>query len=192
MVELSDLNKQEHFLLGIIKIFSKNFKLNGTIIQKLTFLANKYIDKPYIYDYEPNNFGPYSEDVATTLSYDKERGFINENYSLTDKGEILGTKIINFGLPEKDKIIELSMGLQGLSNDDIIYLVYKLYPEFTSESKIKYKVDSHILESFEIDIKKLSDNEIKIKGDKNHFIKVKKNNNNVIIVKEDNDVNGDR
>ena len=143
--DLSDVEKSALALVG----YSKGGRMDGdTRVQKLGFMAikssgNKDLDNDF--DYRPHNFGPYSENLDYGIQQLIDYGLVAPigkppKFVLTDDGKRVLNEIEEEDNVLADHIREMVKDLEHLSNDDLISIVYELYPTFTTNSIIVDKV----------------------------------------------------
>lgn len=173
MVSENDLTDEQKAVLFIINKLTERFAIDNLYIQKAVFLISKILpDTVAIYDYEPHNFGMFSPEVESIIKREQDLNLIRD-LEITDIGKNVIEKISN--TERMKEINQIFLDIEGLGKEDVLYLLYKLYPEFTINSKIKERVDSYRLQSAIIPTGDLKDGqEIVIKTDKGNFIKVKR------------------
>jgi predicted transcriptional regulator with HTH domain len=124
--------------------------------------------------------GMFSPEVESIINREQDLGLMKD-LSITEEGKKVLSEI------QKDEPIK-QMGkvlsdIDELGKEDILYLLYQLYPEFTVNSRIKEQVDSYKLQSATIDLKKLEEgDEALIKTDKGNTITLKKKKNTIEII----------
>ncbi|MEA4977769.1 MAG: hypothetical protein VB016_04380 [Methanomassiliicoccaceae archaeon] len=166
-VELDDYS--DVTLIAIMLIgTSSQYKIDHALrIHKLAFLADKIIadsDLDDDFDFDANHFGPFSENLDDSLTELRNWGLIKP-VSSSSKGSKLtleGEKILEAASKKYKGIFsicsELNSNLRNLSTDEIIKLVYRLYPSLTSKSLIKDKlVKTERVDSFSIPIESNSE-----------------------------------
>lgn len=180
MVSEKDLTKEQKAVLFIIDRLGERFSIDNLYIQKAVFLVSKLLPESIaIYDYEPHNMGMFSPEVESIIKREQDLGLIKD-LNVTSTGK----RVIETIQKEDDvdEINQVFVDINELGKEDILYLLYQLYPEFTVNSKIKERVDSYKLQSATIDLIKLKEgDEITIKTDKGNFIKLKKTKDTVKI-----------
>lgn len=96
-------------------------------------------------DFEPNNFGPYSEYVSKRLNELINMDIVKKDkfsYKLTPFGQEL-VKEIDENHEVDDKLISDMKNLfSELNEDESLALVYFTYPETTVESLVKGKIEN--------------------------------------------------
>ncbi|ACP35095.1 transcriptional regulator [Sulfolobus islandicus L.S.2.15] len=122
-----------------------------TRFQKLAFLVNQEVFN--LAKFEPNDYGPYSKELMRAVDeLEKEGKLVYKwdsdgvsRYYLTEKGKEEFQQMLNqFGKEKVDKAKEI---IQEHKDDPLSYLiayVYKKYPEYAKNSKIKDKVEEWI------------------------------------------------
>lgn len=182
MVNKNDLTDEQRAVLFIVDKLSKRFAIDKLYVQKMVFLMSKIVpDSVEIYDYEPNNMGMYSPDVDLILEREQSLGVL-EGLNPTK----LGNEIVS-EISKEDKIKKLDTvfkEISDLNKNDIVYLLYHLYPNLTTNSTIKEKVDSYNLQSLTLDLTKLKEGkETEIKTDKGNLITIKRVKDKIHILK---------
>jgi len=186
-----DITDIEKAIISLIA-YSRNGRLDGdTRIQKLGFMFSKTSGDSNLDDefsYMPHNFGPYSEEVEYGLKQLKQYGLINitgkpVKYSLT----IEGNKLFKPMEKNKDVIVlhakEILSQIDHLDTNELISVIYELYPTFTKNSIIVNKIKNcNASDSIHIPINKLQNGtEFTIKSRCGINVNVEFNNNKIII-----------
>lgn len=137
--------------IAALGLLSKNrYGLKGeTRFQKYAFLLDKMINDEELdedFNFIPHDFGPWSESLRDILDRLQNYELVNKipntkpNYILTVKGESLLHDIQK----RYSKLLEtaeiISNDFRNFSDDDVISMVYELYPNFTTSSMIKDRV----------------------------------------------------
>ncbi|MGC8981926.1 MAG: hypothetical protein ACP5JU_03190 [Minisyncoccia bacterium] len=161
-IPISDVPENLKKLLLIINNFKEPFFHKKLFYQKIVFLLSRMFPEYFddiVDTFEPHHYGPYSDSLMEMADEMKTYGIIDDDGKLKDEYK----KSLNLLLKEdselaklNEKIAEMKEALNDLSEGDLIYLVYNLYPEFTEKSKIKENVDSDKLETYVINLKDLS------------------------------------
>ncbi len=173
MVSENDLTDEQKAVLFIISKITDRFAVDNLYIQKAVFLISKILPESVaIYDYEPHNFGMFSPEVESIIKREQDLNLMKD-LEITDVGKSVVEKISNTaGI---SKINQVFADIENLGKEDVLYLLYKLYPEYTVNSTIKERVDSYRLQSAVIPAGELTEGqEMVIKTDKGNFIKVKR------------------
>lgn len=181
MVNENDLTDEQKAVLFIISKLTDRFAVDNLYIQKAVFLISKILpDSVAIYDYEPHNFGMFSPEVESIIKREQDLSLMND-LKITDIGKEIIKKISN--TENIRKIDQIFSDIEGLGREDVLYLLYKLYPEYTVNSTIKERVDSYRLQSAVIPTNELKEGqEMVIKTDKGNFIRVKRSGNTIKIL----------
>ena len=146
--------------LWLLAIIGASPYVNGnTRLQKLTLLSTKIIfEKEEKYDdWESNDFGGFSKQIAIEVQYMTKEELIEENtvssfgqehfrYSLTEKGKDIIKNLINSNKEIYEKIKTITNFYFKRPLSDLITDAYTLYPEYTTNSKIKHDVRQTLLE----------------------------------------------
>ena len=121
-----------------------------TRFQKLIFLAQKETEIPEIYEFEPDNFGPYSPGLESDLHSLDRMGLIeismatngvgNERYEyhLTTSGikrvqQLLKQQRLK---PVFESLDEVKGQYNSKSLSDLLHYVYRRYEEYTTETEL--------------------------------------------------------
>ncbi len=132
-------------------------------IQKMAFLVDKILAQPDLdeeFDFGPDKFGPMSENVENAVDmliewgYASQAGNKNGGASLTEDGLDL-VNCASKKYPNIHKLCNyLNDNLSVLSNNELVKVVYRLYPEDTVNSLIRDElVNSDKVDSLIIDMK---------------------------------------
>lgn len=179
MGELEDLTDNQKIILLALDDLDNKSKINNLYIQKMFFLVTKLMpDKlsEFNNDYQAYDLGPYSDLLAEYLHYLTDLGFVDkEQQTLTNKARAIIPKIKHGFRKETNALGDFINDLKPLNDGELLYLVYRLYPEYTTGSKISSMVKSKLFQAFTIKVTSLKENnEIVVKTDKGNLIKVKK------------------
>ena len=180
MVNSDDLLNDQKATLLVFSTIPDKYRKSRIFVEKFLFLLAKTLPEKLEYfdsNFEPYKFGPYNEYADEVVDSLRDFGLIDEFNDLTPQGEAIAEEIR--GEEEIKPIVsalnELSNSTKNLDIDDIVYLTYNLYPDFTDKSIIKNKVRSNKLQAFKIDLKQLSENkEIVLHSDKGGSVRLKK------------------
>lgn len=129
-----------------------NMDISGkTSFVKTMFLISKN-DKELFEeaDFIPDNYGPSSDYVIDVYNRLIEYGiarFSNGKLEITD----LGKKVLNILKKEDEKIdIDMISDMKelchGLTNDELLGLIYFTYPDMTTESIVKKEIENKRME----------------------------------------------
>ncbi len=146
------LSSQNTPIFGKISFFKEMFLMYKEVLP--IELKNKSINPKFI-DY---TYGPYSFLIADVLEQLKYDGYVSvegrknsrtEKFSLTNEGKKEAEKRIELLSDKKCK--QFSQELKNrrrtwdqLGNRGLLNYVYKNYPEYTKNSRIKYKISYDI------------------------------------------------
>ena len=155
-------------------------------LQKIFFLVTKLFPKEMEYfdiDYSAYNLGPYSTLVSETVERLNELDIIDlKNGDLSESGHKLLKKVENEDNQKANTLNEFLNKIEKLPKDELLYVIYTLYPNYTVNSKIKKLINSHLFESATIKLENLSeDKETTFITDKGNKIRVKKSNGKIVI-----------
>lgn len=156
---LTEEQKVTLYTLGLIEKNNRNLDL--TSLQKILFLVTKnFPDKLSTYDedFEPFDFGPYSELLERDVARLQDLDVVDKNLVIKDDSKSLLTEFEKVNGKESTDIAEFLDGFLDLSRDDLLYVVYKLYPEYTTKSKILKKIRSTEYDAYNIDFDELKKN----------------------------------
>jgi hypothetical protein len=190
MIDSKDLTIDQKAVLLVFSNIPRKFKKSRTYLEKFLFLLVKAF--PEMLDYfdstfESYKYGPYNEYAEEVFDSLKDYRLIDDSYEFTSAGK----KIVEEVKKEREtnplvlRVEEFSDLLKDLDIDDILYLTYNLYPDFTDKSVIRDKVRSSKLESFKVNIKELEgEKEIIVHSDKGSRIKLKKVSSRLEVTEE--------
>lgn len=174
------MTKAQKVLLFIIDELQGRFSLDKLYIQKFAFLVSKLKpDLLGIYDFEPYRLGMFSGSLESVLERDKELGLIGADLRLTQEGKELLQKMKR--TDEHKELDEIFLAVEQLSKEDILYLLYNLYPEFAEKSELKGMVKSFKFQSVTLDLDKLEEGESVVKTDKGNNLIVRRNKDKLSI-----------
>lgn len=118
----------------------------ATAVQKLGLLIESVFHGRVPEEFSPMFFGGFDDDLQESLETLQEESYVrytdNGNYQLTSSGEkFLDESLID---DQSSRIRSISStivgGLRKLTDDEIIAIVYQLFPELTNNSLIKDRV----------------------------------------------------
>jgi len=158
-------------------------KMSKIKFEKLMFLLAKMYPSELeeISDtFEPYAMGPFSEYLDDDgLGRMEDLGLIKDYKEITPEGLEIAKQIIqqDENLKEIDKSLkELIEILSPLNDNDILYIIYNLYPKYAERSQVKNMARSENFETYEVDLNEISKGPskiIKIKSDKGNRLKIK-------------------
>lgn len=129
-------------------------------IQKIAFLVDKIVAQPELdeeFDFGPDKFGPMSENVEISVDnliewgYAKQAGNRNKGAILTDEGLELVEEISKRYPCIYNLCKEMNEDLSGITDMELVKIVYRLYPEDTVNSLIRDNmVNTDKVDSFSI------------------------------------------
>lgn len=125
-----------------------------TRFQKLVFLAQQETSLEGGYEYEPDQYGPFSSELYSALEELERKGLIkqatettrsgNEKYvySLTKKGQLVVQKILNDEKYEDaSEVFDYAQEIKRKHNEEpldrLLRYVYNEYSSYTENSTIK-------------------------------------------------------
>jgi uncharacterized protein YwgA len=122
-------------LLHIIKSFGQ---IDGRKrLQKIICIAKYQYNLPFSYEFKPHFYGPYSEDLTSSIESLRSSGFVQEmkqqtlhihySYSLTEKG-IRYVERLNDKSLEKE-ILKLQE-LKSMEINELVKLSKKILPQY--------------------------------------------------------------
>lgn len=162
-LDIRNFTEEQKVILYTLGLLERNNRmLDLTSLQKILFLVTKnFPEMLYIYneDYEPFDFGPYSELLERDVARLQDLNVVDKNLIVKEENKGLLIEYEKTNRKESANIAEFLDGFMDLSRDDLLYVVYKLYPEYTTKSRIAKKIRSEKYDSYNIDF-----DELKIKG----------------------------
>jgi len=130
--------------------------------------------------FEPYAMGPFNEYLEDDgLGRLEDLGLIKDHKEITPEGLEIAKQNIqqDDNLKEIDKSLkQLIKILSPLSNNDILYITYNLYPKYAERSQVKHMAKSENFETYEVDLNEISkrpSETIEIKSDKGNRLKIK-------------------
>lgn len=184
MVSEADLNeRQKILLLSIDTMRSNGLPLDPLSVQKMVFLVAKLLPerlKEYNNDYFPYDLGPYSEMVETDIVRMQDLGMLDSNLNVdsSSSGIVRNVKLDG----DLRDVVDLVSSFKGFDRDDLVYVVYRLYPDYTTDSKIKSRVRSRKLEAMSFDTEGLrNEKQLEIVTDKGRKVKVELVDGKIIL-----------
>jgi len=158
-------------------------KMSKVKFEKLMFLLAKMYPSQLeeINDtFEPYAMGPFNEYLEDDgLGRLEDLGLIKDHKEITPEGLEIAKQNIqqDDNLKEIDKSLkQLIKILSPLSNNDILYITYNLYPKYAERSQVKHMAKSENFETYEVDLNEISkrpSETIEIKSDKGNRLKIK-------------------
>lgn len=123
-------------------------KLNHLKVQKIALIVGKLLG--FDISAVPYKYGSFSEDIMEKLQSPRNRDLFiktSEGYSLSENARRLYQVLIK-KLEEKGKkdIAEFIETIRDLDDDELLALTYWLFPEFTTKSEIKKRIEKKIAE----------------------------------------------
>lgn len=143
---------QQHLLPLALLYTDRSREIDGaTKFQKLVFLAQEETNLGSPFEYESEKYGPFSAELAATLSELERRGLIEKDvrtnrsgkdkhhFRLTDEGQSVVRRLKDESDAFDDVLDaahELKQDYNNMSLDQILKYVYSNYPGYTGESRL--------------------------------------------------------
>ncbi len=175
-----DLTIDQKAVLLVISGLPKKFKESRVYFEKFLFLVTKnFPDKLDYLDgtFESYKYGPYNEYSEELLDSLRDFSLIDKSNNLSSKGKQIFSEIKkeNEIRPLANAVEDLSELLKDFNIDDVLYLTYNLYPDFTDKSLILGKIRSEKMETFKVVVSKIKEgDEIVIHSDKGNTFKLRR------------------
>lgn len=150
MVDSGDLPPRTAIPLAFLYTRNRSSVDGSTRFQKLVFVAQQETELPEEYEFEPNNFGPFSAGLASDLDMLRAMGFVEKReepngvgntrhvYRLTREGIQAASKFADrdatgaiFGSAEE---VKAEWGDSRI--DDLVRYVYRKYDDYTDETAL--------------------------------------------------------
>jgi hypothetical protein len=157
----SDLTETQKAVVATIAGLPRTHQSNRVLFEKVLFLLAKSVPEelPDLEEsFHPYKFGPYSEFVDEQILQLGDLGLLKDT-ALAPAGRELAamlTREPSF-LPIASALARVLDAIEGFSVDDVLFLVYRLYPDFTTESEIRDRVRSPVLAHFSVDLDRVSE-----------------------------------
>jgi len=149
-------NNWVKYTLALLNI-SKDKTIHGSLrLHKILFMVSRGVPELLEDDtYSPHDFGPFSEDVEESVigflemenlldieHYDKS----TVDYKLTQNGAQIAKRVFsNMSLEEKDNISRVYNLFDELTSDEILFIVYFMYPETAKYSRVVENINNNKL-----------------------------------------------
>lgn len=162
------------YLLALFYI--SNGKIEGSLrLHKELFLVSRGIPELLEDDnYGPHNYGPYSEEIdEDVLSLLEVEGLIKITdadssstiYLLTEEGKVAAKEaFLDFDENTQSSFKRVFDLLSGLTSDEILFLVYTMYPDMAVYSTVverilknKVKIAKSLLRKNKLSLKRLAE-----------------------------------
>jgi DNA-binding PadR family transcriptional regulator len=150
MVDSGDLPARTAIPLAFLYTRSRSSVDGSTRFQKLVFLAQKETDLPEEYEFEPNNFGPFSPGLASDLDRLRAMGLVEKReepngvgntrhvYRLTREGIQVASEFADRDargvIFDSAKNVKDEWGDSRI--DTIVRYVYRKYEDYTDETAL--------------------------------------------------------
>lgn len=190
MVNRDDLTINQKAVLIALSSLNEKGLHNRIYFEKFLFLLSKSLPdllEDLADTFDAYKMGPYNEYADEIIDGLKNYNLMSSSTELSEEGkklaeELKGDKEI---LPVIKKTNELDETLKGFNVDDILFLVYNLYPDYTTQSQISNNVKSHKLEAFKFNINNIDNGNIAtVTSDKGHKIKVRRIGDELVIMED--------
>ena len=137
-----DLSRYEKIVLSILRY--RDSKV--TSLQKLGLLIAAIFRGNVPEGFSAYYFGGFSDDIADSIEILEDEGYLktapDKHLKLTEDGVALVNDFMNDA--ESKRIIDISAhiagGMQRLSENEILAIIYLMFPELTSKSLIKNRI----------------------------------------------------
>ncbi len=185
-MEVEDLDASRMAVLLTLDALPPAKQKTRLIFEKILFLLTKNLPdelKDLNATFEAYRFGPYNEYADELIDGLDAAGLVEDGVP-TDEGAALARKVRDSG-----RGAQIAHELEGIVNatremstDDILYLVYSLYPDYAQSSEIRGRIRSYRLEHFSISVDELSEGEVMVvRSDKGSRLRVEKHGNRVLL-----------
>lgn len=176
---------QRNLMYSLYLLNKENATLDSTSLQKFMFLITKNfpeIFRDYNQDYEPYDFGPYSEDVEHDASRLQNMRLLDNRLKVPEASSELIKQIERSDEELYASLEEYVRGMGQIGRDDLLYIVYRLYPDYTSRSRISHRIKSKNYETSVIDLELLKrEKEIRVTTDRMNTLIVKLVNDRIRV-----------
>jgi hypothetical protein len=185
-VESRDLTRTQQAVLATLARLPEPAAHNRVFFEKVLFLLSKSVPQE-LQDleesFEPYKYGPYSEFLDEQLLQLQDLGLIEDTTLKSEgrraAGRVLGDR--DFA-PVSEALSTIMDSLKGFTVDDLVFLVYRLYPDFTKESAIRQKVKSSRLEHYSVDVDELPEGgSFTVTSDKGSTLNVRKQGDKLLL-----------
>jgi hypothetical protein len=183
-IKSSDLTTEQKVILdAVYRIDTSRNNYNNVDkvkFEKILFLLSKKF--PDELDYLNETFdayamGPYNEYLDDVMDSLLDLRLVKDYKTITEDGKRV-LEGLNFRKAERkidQALKELVVFSANLSTDDLLYIVYKLYPSYAEKSNIWHRINSDKFETIEIPVENITQNDtrtIHIKSDRGNTVKV--------------------
>jgi hypothetical protein len=189
MVDAQDLTVNQKAVLLSLAALPPRFSHDRVYFEKVLFLLAKS-DPVDLADidatFEPWKIGPYNEYVDEVLTGLQDFGVVRgDRMALTPAGEAVAAALSKD--PEvvrmRENLSTIVSAIGSFSVDDLLYLVYELYPEFAGKSEVRESARSEKLEHFSVQANKVPEGEtISVQSDKGGRLKVRREKDRLLIL----------
>jgi len=129
----------------VILITGHTSNIKSTRLQKLSLIVKALIDGKIPRGYNAYLFGGYSDDIAESAENMRDEGFMKYEsgigYILSDDGKEIFKMISSEDKKMEDIVKKVSDMFNGISDEKVTAITYKLFPDLTKKSIIKDKMD---------------------------------------------------
>ena len=123
--------------IALIALYNAN-SMTRTRLQKIGFLLGKVLCLDSEFGSESHHYGPFSQDVLDSLDMMAEKAIVKSDFNeLTEYGKEIVEYMIRVEPHIWSKASQLAETFKDIRGDQILNIVYDLYPEYTDQSKIK-------------------------------------------------------
>lgn len=186
MIEPEDLTVNQKAVLLTLANLPRRYQHDRRFFEKILFLLTKAqpealedIDQTF----EGYKMGPYSEFVDE-LNHNLEDLGLAKKMDLTPEGRALAPKLEHEAdlmqvVTSLKQTLELT---KDFDVNDLLYLVYRLYPEFAKESEYPEEARSHRLEHFSVPISTIKEGgTLTVTSDKGSSISVERRGGKLVL-----------
>jgi uncharacterized protein YwgA len=120
----------------------------ATSLQKLGLTVLSVMEGKTPGSYHPHHFGGFDDDVSESVDSLRSEGYVElvggKTYRLTPAGQQLVENYLSDEESSRLKTISSSVIplMRRLSDDEVVSVVYSLFPELAERSLIKHRVDT--------------------------------------------------
>lgn len=188
MIPASDLTLNQKAVLLSLAALPPRYQHDRVFFEKFLFLVTKSDPEelPAIDSgFEAWKIGPYNEYVDEILGDLQDfQAVTPDRMELTAEGRAAAAALVHD--PEAKRVHsiveQLSSALESMDVDDLLFTVYKLFPEFASRSEIKERIHSRRLEHIHVPVSKIPDRKALIlESDKGTKVRVLKEGHRIVI-----------
>lgn len=179
MIEPDDLTVNQKAVLLTLASLPKRYQHDRRFFEKILFLLTKA--QPEILadldqTFEGYKMGPYSEFVDE-LNHNLEDMGLARRMDLTPEGRALAPKLeLEEDLLQVVRSLKQTLDLtKEFDVNDLLYLVYRLYPEFARDSEYPEEARSQRLEHYSVPVSNVREGEsLTVSSDKGSSLSVER------------------